>query len=84
MTGNVILADGTEIQGCSVSRDGVSLWIYAPLTMRAAADVFLGEGTARITYRIGEIEQVFDGYTDCQVLNKTPDGVRVLLMKGAV
>lgn len=84
MYSHVILADGTEIPEAWVSTNGYnSLWIDAPLTMQAGAELFLQpEKTASIRYRYGEnVEQVYVGYTDCQVLNKTPDGLRVLMVK---
>ena len=83
MYSHVILADGTEIPEAWVSTDGHSLWINAPLTMQAGAELFLQpEKTASIRYCYGEnVEQVYVGYTECELLNKTGDGLRVLLTK---
>ena len=80
----IFLADGTLIQDCWVSCDAGSLWIYAPLSMKEGAEIFLDPAkTAEIRYHIGAEGQTYEGYTECQMLNKTPDALRILMVKGA-
>lgn len=75
----LIMMDGTTIDECSVTYD-TSLWIYCPLTMRQAADIFLDTAkTQEIRYVMPDIVKVFRFFTDVQILNVVPGGVRVLL-----
>ena len=86
MTGQrLILNDETVIENGSAGFSGGVLWLFVPLTMQAAAQTFLDpEKTAKIIFQYGEMQDEYEGYTDCTVLNKDVFGnnVNVCMRKG--
>lgn len=80
------LADGTRLGGCWVAHDAGSMWIYCDgMTMKEGAEIFLNhEKTARMVYIVGEgVQETFDGYTGCVMLNLAMDSLRIQMIRGA-
>ena len=74
---SLILNDGTVIEGgnAGMSSSG-NLWLwFTGYTMAQAAMMFLDpEKTARIIFRGGEEDEVYEGYTNCININKDESG----------
>lgn len=74
---SLILNDGTVIEGGSagMSSEG-NLWLwFTGYTMAQAAMMFLDpEKTARIIFRGGDVEDVYEGYTNCTNINRDGSG----------
>ena len=87
MTGRrLVLSDGTEIENGEAGYSGGFLWLYIPgMTMMQAATVlFNPEKTVQITFQYGEMEDVYNGYTNCINLNIDTDGkVSACMTRGA-
>ena len=75
----IILKDGMVIDGCSIAYES-DLWIYCPLTMKDAAEIFLNEElTDEILFVLPDHIRVFEHFTEAMGLNVVPGGVRVML-----
>lgn len=73
----LILADGTELEDSYAGYAEGFLWCYLRgLSMAEAGALFLDpEKTAEIIFQYGEMEDVYDGMTDCRILRMDPDGM---------
>ena len=80
----LILMDGTTIENGEAGYAGGFLWLYfTGYTIAEAAGIFTDpEKTGRIVFQYGQMEDTYDGYTDCRALNMDGDGkVSVCLTK---
>ena len=80
----IILNDGTEIPGeCGYSQGFLWCW-FTGYTMQQAAYLFFDPSkTSRITFVYGEMQDVYEGYTNCFNLGIDVDGkVSVGLTRG--
>lgn len=76
----ILLADGTALEGCDLSCADGNLWIWCALSMRQGAKLFLNSAkTAEIRYRRGEQTEVYTGFTDCLLLQLAGGALRVQL-----
>ena len=78
------LNDGTIIEDGNAGESDGYLWLYMTgYTMRQAADMFLEQPgkTGRITFQYGEMEDVYEGYTNCVTLMIDIDGYLSVCMK---
>ena len=79
----LILADGTEIDN---GRAGISsgfLWLWVPdKPFWDVGDIVRDpEKTAEITYQYGEMQDIYENYTDCTVLMVQENEIAVCLKK---
>lgn len=84
MTGRrLILADGTKIENGEAGYADGLLWLYKTgYTLAEAAAVFTDpEMTWVIRFRYGEMEDRYDGFTDCRAIRTDPDGNVSVCMK---
>ena len=82
----LILNDGTEIDEGRAGYAGGFLWLwFTGYTLAESAGLFFDSGkTARIVFRYGEMEDVYEGYTNCVNLGIDTDGqVSVCMKRGA-
>jgi hypothetical protein len=83
---NIVLNDGTVIPGgeCGYSDGFLWCWLNG-YTMQQAASLFFDPAkTSRIVFNYGEMQDVYEGFTNCINLNVDHDGkVSVCLTKGA-
>ena len=86
MTGRrLILNDGTEIENGEAGFADGFLWCYITgYTLPAAASVFFDANkTRRIVFQYGDMEDVYDGYTNCTNLMIDAGGnISVCMKKG--
>lgn len=76
----ILLADGTVLEGCELSCADGNLWIYCALDMRQGARLYLDSGkVAEIRYRRGGQTEVYKGFTECQLLQLAAGALRVQL-----
>lgn len=80
----LVLADLTIIEGGHGGADGNYLWLRIPnWTMAQVAGKFCDpSATQRVVFQYGEMEEVFEGFTDCVILMKDGEEIAVSLMKG--
>lgn len=81
----LILNDGTEIENGSAGYAAGSLWCRLPgYTMQQAAVVFFNPDiTAVILFQYGEMEDRYEGFTNCEAIMTEADGkVSVCMTKG--
>ena len=86
MTGKrVILNNGTILENAEAGYADGFLWIWFDGTMQQAAELFLDPAnTSVITFQYGEMQDVYEGYTDCTVIKASADGtLSVCMTKGA-
>ena len=72
----IILNDGTTLEGGEAGYSQGFLWIYLHgYTMMQAAMLFFDpEKTARIVFQYGEMENTYEGFTNCININIDVDG----------
>lgn len=81
----IILRDGTVIENGDVGYSQRMLWLwFTGYSMQEAAlMVFDPSKTARIVYQYGEMQDEYEGYTNCITLQIDVDGrIAVCLTKG--
>ena len=85
MTGRrLILKDNTTIENGEAGYAGGFLWLYFKgYTIAEAAAIFTDpEKTGKIVFQYGQMEDIYEDYTDCRVLNMDGDGkISVCLTK---
>ena len=82
----LILKDGTIIENGRAGYAEGFLWLWLPgYTMQqAAALAFDATKTARIVFQYGEMEDVYEGFTNCVNIMSDFDGlVSLCIKKGA-
>lgn len=82
----LILNHDITIEDGTAGYAGGFLWChFTGYTLAEAAGIFLDPGnTARIVFQYGEMEDVYEGFTNCTNLATDTDGrVSVCLTKGA-
>ena len=82
----LILKDNTEIENGEAGYSGGFLWLYfTGYTFAEAAGMAADpEKTGVIIFQYGQMEDRYEGYTDCRVLQIDGDGnISVCLAKGA-
>ena len=82
----LILNDDITIEDGTAGYAGGFLWCYfTGMTLAAAAVIFLNaENTQLIVFQYGEMEDRYEGYTNCTNLATDADGrISVCLTKGA-
>ena len=80
----IILNDGTIIEDGNAGACDGYLWLYMTgYTMKQASDMFLEqtEKTGTIKFQYGEMEDVYEGYTNCITLMIDIDGYLSVCMK---
>lgn len=85
MTGRrLILNNDIVIENGEAGYSAGFLWCYITgYTMAEAAEIFLSPGnTARIIFQYGEMEDQYDGYTECMNLMIDTDGKISVCLKG--
>ena len=82
----LILNDGTVIEGGEAGYAQGFLWCYMKgLTMMQAASLFFDTGkTARILFQYGDMEDEYNGFTNCTNINIDTDGRVSVCMTKAV
>ena len=81
----LILNDGTTIENGQAGYSEGILWCFFAGTMQQAANIFFDPSkTGKIIFQYGEMEEVYEGFTNCTSINMDVDGnVSVCLKKGA-
>lgn len=82
----LILNDGTVIEDGRAGYAQGFLWCYfSGFTIQQAAMLFFDpEKTAKIVFQFGEMEDTYEGFTNCTTVTIDVDGfVSVCLTKGA-
>ena len=85
MTGRrLILADQTTIENGEAGYAQGFLWLYLPgYTVADAALVFTDpEKTEEIIFQYGQMEDRYEGYTDCRSILTDGDRISVCMAKG--
>ena len=80
----LILSDGTEFNArfCSAIDGILTLSIFSENDFAYIAEQFLdSEKTARITFRYGTSQDVFDDYTDLRLINHATNGEYIISLK---
>jgi len=82
----LILADGTVIEDGTAGESGGFLWCwFSGYTLNVAAWLFFSpERTETIRFQYGEMEDVYEGYTECRGLSIDADGKISVCMTKAV
>ena len=72
----IILNDGTTLEGGEAGYSQGFLWLwFHDMTMMQAFMLFLDpEKTARIVFQYGEMEDTYEGFTNCININIDVDG----------
>ena len=72
----LILADGTEIENGEAGYAEGFLWMYfTGYTMAQAAAMFTDpEKTGVIRFQYGQMEDTYEGFTDCRTIRTDGDG----------
>lgn len=81
----LILMDGTEIDGGEAGYAGGLLWLYfSGMTLAEAAGIFFDpEKTGVIRFQYGEMEDTYEGFTECRTLMTDAEGkISVCMAKG--
>ena len=80
----LILNDGTVIEGGEAGYSQGFLWLFLPgYTMQqAAAIAFDKNKTAVIVFEYGEMEDRYEGYTNCTSISENDGQANVCLEKG--
>lgn len=80
----LILNDGTVIENGEAGYSQGFLWLFLPgYTMQqAAAIAFDTNKTAVIVFEYGEMEDRYEGYTNCTSLSENDGQANVCLKKG--
>lgn len=78
----LILNDGTIIAGGQAGCSQGFLWCYINgYTMQQAASLFFNsEKTAKIVFQYGEMEDEYNGFTNCININVNTDGLVSICM----
>lgn len=82
----LILNDVITIEnGTAGASDGLLWCWFTGYTMQEAAVIFFEpENTRKIVFQYGEMEDTYEGYTDCRVLSQDADGrISVCMARGA-
>lgn len=86
MTGRrLILNDGTILENCEAGLTPTSLWLYLKgVPIQEATFTFYDDSkTAKIVFQYGEMQDVYEGYTDCSIIKENEVGdVSVCMKKG--
>ena len=86
MTGRrAILNDGTIIENGEVGDADERLWVwFTGYTLPEAASMFFDSAkTEKIVFEYGEMSDIYEGFTDCMVLQISTDGtISVCLKRG--
>ena len=82
----LVLNDGTEIENGEAGYANQRLWCFLPgYTIQAAAAIFFDAGkTAKIVFQYGEMQDEYNGFTNCVNLMQEETRVCVCLTKGNV
>lgn len=84
MTGRrLILNDGTELENGEAGYSDNTLWCYVPgISMQQAAALFFDqEKTAKIVFQYGEMQNVYEGYTDPAIIMQADNQIKIALKK---
>ena len=82
----LILADGTIIENGRAGYYEGSLWLtlFGYTMQQAATIAFDPDKTAHITFQYGEMQDTYDGYTNCVNLSINIDGeISICMKRGA-
>lgn len=79
----LILNDGTVIEGGRAGYAQGLLWCYMTgYTMQQAASLFFDSSkTDRIVFQYGEMQDEYEGYTDCVTIRIDVDGEVAVCLK---
>ena len=79
----LILNDGTELENGEAGYSGNTLWCYVPgISIQQAAALFFDrEKTAKIVFQYGEMQDVYEGYTDPAIIMQADNQVKIALKK---
>ena len=82
----VILKDGTTIENGRAGYADGNLWCYIPdYTMQQAASLFFDASkTDCIRFQYGDMEDTYNGFTNCTAINANTDGLVSVCMKKGV
>jgi len=82
----LILNDGTVIEGGGAGYADGFLWLYfTGMTFVQASQLFCDAGkTVHIVYQYGEMENAYDGFTECMTVQIDSDGHVSVCLKKAV
>ena len=80
----LILNDGTTIENGEAGCADGSLWCYLPgYTMQQAASLFFDAAkTAKIIFQYGNMEDEYNGYTNCVTITTAGGMTSVCMKKG--
>ena len=80
----LILNDGTVIENGRVGYSSGFLWLHFPgwTMQQAAAKAFNPDVMNFITFKYGEMEDVYTGYTVCTDIMQDENEVSVCMVKG--
>ena len=81
---NIVFNDGTVIPGRVGYADGF-LWLwFTGYTIQQAANIFFDPAkTSRIVFQYGDMEDVYEGFTNCISIGVSVDGqASVCMVKG--
>ena len=80
----LILNDGTVIENGEAGFSQGFLWLFLPgYTMQQAAAVAFDQNkTAVIVFEYGEMEDRYEGYTNCTSISENDGQANVCLVKG--
>ena len=79
----VILNDGTVLENgnAGYAEGFLWLWITGLTIQQVAAIVFDSSKTSKIVYQYGDMEDNYNGFTDCVALNINYDGIVAACLK---
>lgn len=81
----LILNDGTTLERGEAGYAEGFLWCYIPnFTMQQAASLFLdSDKTEKIIFQYGDMQDEYDGFTNCVSISTAGTTVSVCMTKGA-
>jgi len=79
----LVLADGTKFEGGEAGYSDGNLWCWVPdCSMTLAINVFMNPmKTQRIVYQYGDMEDVYEGFTNCTNIMVDQDRLVSVCMK---
>lgn len=82
----VVMADGTELADAEIGYANGHIWCYLQnITLPMAYDLFSDpQKTGTLVFDYGEMQDVYEGFTQMNTIKITEDGVDVRLDKEAI
>ena len=82
----VVMADGTELLNAEIGYANRHIWCYLKdITLPMAYDLFSDpQKTGALVFDYGDMQDVYEGFTELHAIQKSEDGVDVRLDKPEV